>query len=137
MPKRCPRSPHIRLAVFLSAALLTLGVSAEEASAQSLASAAKGQKIFFKVCVQCHTLKDKNQASGPGLEGVMERVPSEKWVMQWLKDPEALIKSGDAYAKSIAGEYPVEMPKLEVMQQKSNREAVITFLKRAREDPMK
>jgi cytochrome c2 len=116
--------------------LLILGVSADDTSAQSLANAAKGQKIFFKVCVQCHTLKDKDQASGPGLEGVLKRVPSEKWLKRWLKDPEALIKGGDAYAQSIAGEYPMEMPKLKVMQRESNREAVITFLRQVREDPM-
>ena len=129
MPKRSYRIPGTRLTSLLWAVMLCSGLLAEEAFAQSLAKAAQGQKIFFKVCVQCHTLKSKNQASGPGLQGVMDRVPSEDWVLDWLKNPEAMIESGNAYARSIADEYPLDMPKLQVMQRESNRKAIVTFLK--------
>ena len=129
MPKRSYRFPGTRVVSLLWAVLLLSGVVAEEALAQSLAKAAQGQKIFFKVCVQCHTLKAKNQPSGPGLQGVMQRVPSEDWLLDWLENPEAMIESGNAYAQSISDDYPLDMPKLPVMQRESNRKAIVTFLK--------
>jgi len=135
MPKRCFRSSRTTVIRSLAAAVFALGGIAAGASAQSAAEAAKGQKIFFKVCVQCHTLKDKNQASGPGLAGVLERIPSEKWLMSWLQNPEAMVEGGNAYAQSIADDYPLNMPKLKVMQRESNRKAILTFLKQVREEP--
>ncbi|MFA9461093.1 c-type cytochrome [Thiohalorhabdus methylotrophus] len=133
------RSRRVRKALgafLLPAAFVLAAASAPDARAQSTAEVAKGQKIFFKVCVQCHTLQEKGQATGPGLAGVLDRVPSERWLMKWLKDPKALVESGDSYARSIADDFPLDMPKLKVMQQKANRRAVLTFLKQIRQDPI-
>lgn len=129
------RSPHPRKPVYrllLPALLLLTGVVPSEARAQSMAQAAQGQKIFFKVCVQCHTLQEESQPSGPGLAGVLDRVPSEEWFMDWLRDPEGMIQNGDSYAQEISGDYPLEMPTLKVMQDEANREAILTFLKQMR-----
>ncbi|HKJ89251.1 MAG TPA: c-type cytochrome [Gammaproteobacteria bacterium] len=126
------RSRRVRAflgALLFPAAFALAGGFPSGALAQSMAEAAKGQKIFFKVCVQCHTLQDKSQASGPGLGGVLKRIPSEEWLMKWLKDPKGMVQSGDDYAQSISKKYPLQMPKLKVMQKKSNRRAIITFLK--------
>ena len=65
--------------------------------------AADGAKIFKQNCAVCHSL-GKNKLTGPGLEGVMTRVPSEKWLRDWIKNNNALIASGDAYAKKILAE---------------------------------
>ncbi len=65
--------------------------------------AADGAKIFKQNCAVCHSL-GKNKLTGPGLEGVMTRVPSEKWIYDWIKNNNAVISSGDAYAKKILGE---------------------------------
>lgn len=130
------RSPHFRKPVYrllLPALLLLTGMVSFEARAQSMAQAAQGQKIFFKVCVQCHTLQEENQPSGPGLAGVLDRVPSEEWLMNWLQDPEGMLKNGDSYAQKISDEYPLEMPTLKVMQDEANRQAILTFLKQMRE----
>lgn len=129
MDDRSPRSRKLPILLLLPVLFLFTGVIPSEAPAQSMAMAAKGQKIFFKVCVQCHTLQEKNQPSGPGLAGILDRIPSEDWLMQWLKNPEQVLKSGDAYAQQISGEYPLNMPKLKVMQKKSNRQAILVFLK--------
>ena len=126
------RSPHSRmpsLAWMLPVLLMLAGMVPSDARAQSMAMAAKGQKIFFKVCVQCHTLQSQGQPSGPGLAGVLDRIPSEKWLMQWLRDPEQMLKSGDSYAQKIADDFPLNMPKLKVMQKESNRQAILVFLK--------
>jgi len=129
------RSPQFRkrlLTVALPVLLLVTGVVPSEARAQSMAMAAKGQKIFFKVCVQCHTLQEQNQPSGPGLAGVLERVPSEDWLMNWLENPDKMLKSGDSYAQKIGDDYPLNMPKLKIMQKPSNRKAILVFLKQMR-----
>jgi mono/diheme cytochrome c family protein len=132
MDDRSPRSRKPAFVFLLPVFLLLAGANPPEARAQSMAMAAKGQKIFFKVCVQCHTLQTKNQASGPGLAGVLERVPSEDWLMQWLKNPEKLLKNGDSYAQKISDDYPLDMPQLKVMQNPSNRKAILVFLKQMR-----
>jgi len=132
MDDRSPRTRKPLYVFLLPAVFLLAGIGADQARAQSMALAAKGQKIFFKVCVQCHTLQKKNQASGPGLAGVLERVPSEDWLMQWLKNPDRLLKNGDSYAQKISDDYPLDMPKLQVMQSASNRKAILIFLKQMR-----
>lgn len=63
-------------------------------------SAADGEKIFTQNCAVCHTLT-KQTLTGPGLEGVMTRVPAGDWLHKWIKNNEAMIKSGDAYAVKV------------------------------------
>ncbi|MFP4560683.1 MAG: c-type cytochrome [Thiohalorhabdus sp.] len=129
MDERSRRARTLLGTFFLPAALMLAGGFSPEIRAQSTAEAAKGQKIFFKVCVQCHTLKEKDQASGPGLGGVLDRVPSEDWLLKWLEDPEAMVESEDDYAQSIVDDYSMDMPTLEVMQKESNRKAIVSFFK--------
>jgi mono/diheme cytochrome c family protein len=64
-------------------------------------SAADGEKLFKQNCAVCHSL-GTNKITGPGLAGVMSRVPSEDWLHKWIKNNEKLIKSGDAYAVKIS-----------------------------------
>ncbi len=66
-------------------------------------SAADGEKIFKQNCAVCHSL-GKNKITGPGLEGVSTRVPSENWMYKWIKNNNAVLKSGDAYAQKIFAE---------------------------------
>jgi len=44
-----------------------------------------------------------NKITGPGLEGIMDRVPppAEEWLLKWIKNSDAMIKSGDEYAVKI------------------------------------
>lgn len=65
--------------------------------------AADGEKIFKQNCAVCHSL-GKNKLTGPGLEGVMTRVPSEDWLLKWIKNNKAVIASGDAYANKVFNE---------------------------------
>ena len=59
-----------------------------------------GAKLFKQNCAVCHSI-GKNKLTGPGLEGVFTRVPSEDWMAKWIKNNDKLIKSGDAYANKI------------------------------------
>ena len=62
-----------------------------------------GAKLFKQNCAVCHKL-DKTILTGPGLEGVFTRVPSEAWMVKWIKNNKALIKSGDVYANKLLKE---------------------------------
>jgi mono/diheme cytochrome c family protein len=65
-----------------------------------------GEKLFKMNCAQCHSA-GTNKVVGPGLAGVQDRVPkpSEEWLIKWIKNSSALIKSGDAYAVKIFEQY--------------------------------
>lgn len=64
-------------------------------------SAADGEKLFKQNCAVCHSL-GSNKITGPGLEGVATRVPGGDWLHKWIKNNDALIKSGDPYAVKIS-----------------------------------
>ncbi len=76
--------------------LFTVSVSAQEGDPVN------GKKLFNSNCAACHKL-DKRLV-GPALKGVTERRDRE-WLHAWIKDNQALIKSGDADAKAIFEEY--------------------------------
>jgi len=61
-----------------------------------------GKKLFNTHCAACHKLDKK--LIGPALEGVSER-HSREWLQSWIKDSQALIKSGDEDAIAIFEEY--------------------------------
>jgi len=62
-----------------------------------------GEALFNGNCKTCHRVKTK--LIGPALAGVETRVPSVKWVFDWVRNPAKVIASGDEYANKIYGEY--------------------------------
>mgnify|MGYP001006275889 FL=1 len=83
---------------FILLALLSL-VSINVASAQS---AAEGAVLFKQKCTSCHALNQK--VIGPALKGILER-RDEAWLIPWIKNSQAVIASGDAYAVKLYKEY--------------------------------
>lgn len=70
---------------------------------------ATGEEIYNKMCMSCHSLTDK-VLMGPGLQGVGER-RSEEWIMKWVRDPQAVLASGDKDAVKLFEEFnKVPMP---------------------------
>ncbi|MCK6650491.1 MAG: c-type cytochrome, partial [Bacteroidia bacterium] len=63
-------------------------------------SAADGAKIFKQNCAVCHSL-GTNKLTGPGLAGIASRAPGDEWLKKWIKNSDALRKSGDAYAIKV------------------------------------
>jgi mono/diheme cytochrome c family protein len=59
-----------------------------------------GKSLFSQNCAVCHSTTDQH-LTGPGLRGVAERVPPGDWLLNYIKNPEKMIKSGDAYANKI------------------------------------
>ena len=63
-----------------------------------------GEAIFKTNCATCHTIGG-GKLTGPDLEGVHKRVPSEEWMIPWIRSSSAVIKSGDEYAVQIFEEF--------------------------------
>lgn len=60
--------------------------------------AAAGKALFNANCAACHKLDAK--MTGPALRGVADKY-SKDWLHKWIKDSQALIKSGDAAAVKV------------------------------------
>lgn len=104
------------LSLLMLALLLTFSnaVSAQDQPAESEASAeaaatdnangdvAAGETLFKSNCAACHKLDRKS--TGPALRGVADKYDRD-WLYKWIKDSQALIKSGDPIAVSLFEEY--------------------------------
>ncbi|MEY3342635.1 MAG: hypothetical protein RL090_319 [Bacteroidota bacterium] len=62
-----------------------------------------GEALFKAQCAQCHSTGD-DRVLGPGLKDIDKR-RTEAWLIPWIKNSQAVIKSGDAYAVKIYNEY--------------------------------
>ncbi|EDM44280.1 cytochrome c, mono- and diheme variant [unidentified eubacterium SCB49] len=60
--------------------------------------AAAGKTLFNSNCAACHKLDKK--ATGPALRHVADKYDRD-WLYSWIKDSQALIKSGDAKAIEV------------------------------------
>lgn len=88
--------PKKQILACFSLLFLSFFLSINPASAQP-----DGEKIFKQNCAVCHSM-GTNKVTGPGLKGVMTRVPNEEWLLKWIRNNDALIKSGDSYAVKIS-----------------------------------
>jgi mono/diheme cytochrome c family protein len=71
--------------------------------AQDKPNADEGKKLFeANNCGSCHAMDKK--VVGPALRGVTER-RSEEWLIKWIRNNEALRKSGDKDANALYAEY--------------------------------
>lgn len=59
-----------------------------------------GEKLFQKNCAVCHSI-GKQKLTGPGLEGLLGRIPKGQWLRNYILNNNKVIASGDAYAKSL------------------------------------
>ncbi|NOQ72864.1 MAG: respiratory nitrate reductase subunit gamma [Crocinitomix sp.] len=80
------------LAIFLSTFLLSSNLLAQE-----------GGELFKNRCSVCHSVSD-DVIIGPGLGGITEK-RTEEWLATWIKDSDAMIKSGDPDAIAIYEEF--------------------------------
>jgi cytochrome c551/c552 len=64
--------------------------------------ATAGKALFNANCAACHKLDAK--MTGPALRNVVDR-HSNDWLQLWIKNSQALVKSGDAEAVKIYEEY--------------------------------
>lgn len=60
--------------------------------------------LFRQNCAVCHSEGDQ-RLTGPGMNGVTDRVPSMEWVKGFIMNADSVIKSGDPYAAKLYREY--------------------------------
>ena len=53
-------------------------------------------------CYSCHTIGG-GRLTGPDLKGIQER-QSRDWLVNWINDPDGVLKSGDPYASKLQKE---------------------------------
>lgn len=63
-----------------------------------MADVAEGEKLFTANCTSCHAINEK--VVGPALKDVHKRREAT-WLIKWVKNSQALIKSGDATAVAL------------------------------------
>jgi len=64
-----------------------------------------GEQLFKGNCASCHKPTDQ-RLTGPGLKGVQERwAGREALLKQWIKNPNAVIASGDPYVKKLVADF--------------------------------
>jgi mono/diheme cytochrome c family protein len=94
----------IVVALLLSVPNLVLAQDSTAAAAPAGGGdAAKGEALFKNNCAQCHAVTDE-RVVGPGLKGVSSR-HDFAWLSKWVRNSQAMIASGDAYAVKIYNEY--------------------------------
>lgn len=60
-----------------------------------------GEALFKANCTSCHAVETK--VVGPALKGIETR-RNEEWLISWIKNSQAVVKSGDEYAVKIYNE---------------------------------
>jgi cytochrome c553 len=100
--KMYSRSVISTLVIVLIALFSSYQSVAQDAAAAG-GDAAKGKELFSTLCQQCHAVTDE-KVIGPGLKGVTKR-RDLAWLQKWVKNPQAVISSGDAYATALYAKF--------------------------------
>lgn len=97
--------------LFGSCLLLTRCSSDKRSGGDSIAddslSIAQGKNIFDQSCAACHSID--RDGIGPALGGITEAA-SPEWLMEFIRNPKAVIESGDARAVQASTRYKSVMP---------------------------
>jgi hypothetical protein len=56
--------------------------------------------VYKRKCASCHLVS--KDMTGPKLEGVLDKIPSEKWFELYIKNEDSLLKNRDKYANEIS-----------------------------------
>lgn len=59
-----------------------------------------GERLFKQNCAVCHSM-GKQKLTGPGLQGLLDRVPKGEWLKNYILNNNKMIISGDYYAKKL------------------------------------
>lgn len=78
--------------------MLALGIFVSSLVPASAQDVANGKSLFEGNCVSCHAIHEKS--IGPALKDVTTR-RQEAWLLKWIRNSSALIKSGDPIAVKL------------------------------------
>lgn len=91
----------------------------------SVSAQADGEAIWKANCTACH--KIDQDLVGPAMKGISER-QSEEWLIKWIRNSQAVIKSGDQYAVDLYAKWNnVAMPAFDLTDEEIK--AVLAFIK--------
>jgi len=91
-----------------------------------IAFAQDGEALFNNNCKTCHSPFEK--VIGPALKG-METRHSEEWLIKWIKNAPAMIKSGDPAAVKLYNDYNKQMMTVFTNLKDEEIKAIITYVK--------
>lgn len=66
-----------------------------------------GEAIFDQKCSACH-MASSETSTGPGLKGVLSRIPKGDWRYKWVTNPTGMIATDD-YAKALRAKFSTDM----------------------------
>lgn len=92
--------------------------------ATDTATIAAGAAIFNQQCIGCHNFR--KDVIGPQLAGITDRQDKD-WLVRFIKNPAAVVGSGDAHAKQLVDGYKVIMPSFAALGDK-DLESVLAYL---------
>jgi glucose/arabinose dehydrogenase/mono/diheme cytochrome c family protein len=95
------------LAIIFSICSCTPRPSSENTIAADSVTIAIGRNAFRQDCSACHNFRQ--DGIGPRLLGVTTEVPVE-WIQNFIRDPQAVINSGDERAQKLLAQYHAVMP---------------------------
>ena len=84
-----------------------------------------GEAIFKANCTTCHTIGG-GRTTGPDLKGAHAKHP-EEWLLKWIHNSQALVKSNDKVAVDLFKQYNVIMPPFNLKDDEIK--AVIGYIK--------
>lgn len=85
----------------LSIAVFTMFASMAFAAGDATA----GKALFMNNCATCHAKDMKTKLTGPALAGVEGRWNDQAKLYAWIRNSQAFLKTGDAYANKLYNEY--------------------------------
>ncbi len=90
-----------------------------------------GKLLFERHCSACHSFLQ--EAIGPNLSGLTHQVETE-WIRDFIRNPERVIKSGDARAVSMYDKFKVYMPAFSHLEE-VEVDALLSYLHTFKELP--
>ena len=90
-------------------------------------NAQDGKSLFSQNCASCHAVNKK--LTGPALAGVEDRWPDKKNLYAWIKNNQAFLKTGDAYANKLYNEYNKTAMNLFPTLSDKDIDAILAYIK--------
>jgi mono/diheme cytochrome c family protein len=90
-------------------------------------NAQDGKALFSQNCASCHAVNKK--LTGPALAGVEDRWPDKKNLYAWIKNNQAFLKTGDAYANKLYEEYNKTAMNLFPALSDKDIDAILAYIK--------
>jgi mono/diheme cytochrome c family protein len=90
-------------------------------------NAQDGKSLFSQNCASCHAVNKK--LTGPALAGVEDRWPDKKNLYAWIKNNQAFLKTGDAYANKLYNEYNKTAMNLFPALSDKDIDAILAYIK--------